>query len=96
MDIWAAEIYASTHSKLQLREKHGFSEDDFLVLVAGSSIFYNELGWDYAVVIHSIGPLLTKYARRKDLGGSFKFVFLCGNSSDGHKDILQVNSSMKG
>lgn len=91
VDVWAAESYSKTHSKIQLRNNNGFSEDDLLVLVVGSSLFYNELSWDYAVAMHAIGPLLIKYARRKDPGGSFKFVFLCGNSTDGYGDALQVS-----
>lgn len=90
VDVWAAESYSKTQSKYQLRKNRGFSTDDILVLVVGSSIFYNDLSWDYAVAMHAIGPLLTKYARRKDEGGSFKFVFLCGNSTDGYDDALQV------
>lgn len=70
--------------------KYGFSNDDFLVLIVGSSTFYNEPAWDYAVAMHTIGPLLIKYARRKDPGGAFKFVFLCGNSTDGYNEVLQV------
>ncbi|KAM1262925.1 hypothetical protein ACFX13_028662 [Malus domestica] len=82
VDVWAAERYRKTHSKNLLRKINGFSEDDMLVVVVGSSFFYDELSWDYAVAMHSIGPLLIKYARRDDAGEPFKFVFLCGNSSD--------------
>ncbi|PON49533.1 Glycosyl transferase [Parasponia andersonii] len=89
LDVWAAESYMKTQSKIQLRKDNGFSKDDLLVLVVGSSTLYNELSWDYAVAMHTIGPLLIKYARRKDPGGSFKFVFLCGNSTDGYNDFLQ-------
>ena len=90
LDVWAAESYMKTHSKILLRKNNGFSKDDLLVLIVGSSTLYNELSWDYAVAVHTMGPLLIKYARRKDTGGSFKFVFLCGNSTDGHNDLLQV------
>ncbi|KAH7537030.1 hypothetical protein FEM48_Zijuj03G0049100 [Ziziphus jujuba var. spinosa] len=96
VDIWAAESYSKTHSKIQLRNDSGFSEEDLLVLVVGSSLFFDELSWDYAVAMHAIGPLLTKYAKRKDPGGSFKFVFLCGNSTDGHDDALQEVASRLG
>lgn len=90
LDVWTAETYSNTHAKYQLREENGFHKDDIVVLIVGSSLFYDELSWDYAVAMHDIGPLLIKYARRKDVGGSFKFVFLCGNSSDGYNDALQV------
>jgi hypothetical protein len=90
VDVWAAESYSKTHTKDQLRELSGFSKNDMVVLVVGSSIFYDDLSWEYAVAMHSIGPLLTKYARRNDAAESFKFVFLCGNSTDGYDDALQV------
>ncbi|CAN1258290.1 hypothetical protein LINPERPRIM_LOCUS9838 [Linum perenne] len=83
VDVWAAEMYRKTHDKHQLRVDNGFEREDIVVLVVGSSFFYNELSWDYAVAMHSLGPLLIKYARRSDAEGSFKFVFLCGNSTDG-------------
>lgn len=90
VDVWAAEKYQKSHSKSQLRIKNGFDEDDVVVLVVGSSFFYNELSWDYAVSMHNLGPLLTKYAKKGDAGPSCKFVFLCGNSSSAYNDALQV------
>ncbi|KAL8159905.1 hypothetical protein V2J09_001442 [Rumex salicifolius] len=89
VDVWAAESYMKSNSKHALRESSGYSRDDLLVLVVGSSFFYNELSWDYAVAMHAIGPLLVKYAKKKEVGGSFRFVFLCGNSTDGYNDALQ-------
>ncbi|KAJ9175462.1 hypothetical protein P3X46_014013 [Hevea brasiliensis] len=94
IDVWAAESYSKTHSKNQLRTDNGFSEDDVVVLVVGSYFFYDKLSLDYAVAMHSLGPLLVKYARRQDAEGSFKFAFLCGNSTDG--DALQEIASRLG
>ncbi|KAD2393227.1 hypothetical protein E3N88_40204 [Mikania micrantha] len=89
VDVWAAERYQKSNSKSQLRMTYGFGEDDMLVLVVGSSFFYNELSWDYAVAMHNLGPLLTNYARDGDARPSFKFLFLCGNSSSAYNDALQ-------
>lgn len=89
IDIWAAESYHRTHSKLQLRTDNGFSEDDFVVLIVGSSFFYNELSWDYAVAIRDLGPLITKYARGRDSNEAIKFVILGGNSTKEYDDALQ-------
>ncbi|CAI9296184.1 unnamed protein product [Lactuca saligna] len=89
IDVWAAERYLKSHSKFQLRMKNGFGEDDMIVLVVGSSFFYNELSWDYAVAMHNLGPLLIKYAKEGDVGPSFKFLFVCGNSSIAYNDALQ-------
>ncbi|GAB2270196.1 hypothetical protein Dimus_005100 [Dionaea muscipula] len=88
VDVWAAESYARTHSKYNMRKSSGYGSDDLLVLVAGSSLFFNEISWDYAVM-HTVGPLLLKYTKRKDVGGSFKFIFFCGNSTDGCGNALQ-------
>ncbi|XP_027936083.1 uncharacterized protein LOC114191105 [Vigna unguiculata] len=96
VDVWAAERYRETHGKDQLRELSGFDKYDMVILVVGSSVFYDELSWDYAVAMHSIGPLLTKYARRNDATESYKFVFLCGNSTDGSDDALQEVASRLG
>ncbi|KAF8397779.1 hypothetical protein HHK36_016701 [Tetracentron sinense] len=96
VDVWAAEIYSKSHSKYQLRKDNGFHNDDLVVLVVGSSFFYNELSWDYAVAMHAIGPLLIKFTRRKEDGASFKFVFLCGNSTEGYNDALQEVASRLG
>ncbi|KAK7391494.1 hypothetical protein VNO78_19910 [Psophocarpus tetragonolobus] len=96
VDVWTAESYSRTHAKDLLRELSGFGKNDMVVLVVGSSVFYDDLSWDYAVAMHSIGPLLTKYARRNDAPESFKFVFLCGNSTDGYDDALQEVASRLG
>uniref|UniRef100_A0A803KUK3 Glycosyl transferase family 1 domain-containing protein n=1 Tax=Chenopodium quinoa TaxID=63459 RepID=A0A803KUK3_CHEQI len=88
-DVWAAESYLKTHSRNDLRKKNDYDVDDVLVVVLGSSFFYNELSWDYAVAMHTIGPLLAKYAKGKDSAGSFKFIFLCGNTSNGSNDALE-------
>ena len=89
VDVWAGESYRKTHSKDQLRDAYGIVKDDTLVVIVGSSIFYDGLSWDYAVAMHSVGPLLLKYARRGSTE-SYKFIFLCGNSTDGYGDALQV------
>lgn len=93
VDVWAAETYSKTHAKHQLRVDHGFSKDDIMVLVVGSSFFYDKLSWDYAMAMHTLGPLLVEYTRRQGAEGSFKFVFLCGNSTDG--DALQVVNCLR-
>ncbi|OMO87240.1 Glycosyl transferase, family 1, partial [Corchorus capsularis] len=95
-DVWGAEYYFKTHTKLQVRKNYGLSMDDMVVVIVGSSFFYDELSWDYAIAMHTIGPLLMRYARRNDAGGSFKFVFLSGNSADGYNDALQEMASRLG
>lgn len=89
VDVWDAESYITTHSKLLLRKENGFTEDDLLVLVVGSSFFYNDLSLDYTFTMHDLHPLLVKYAAREVSKGRFKFAFLCGNSSSGYDDALQ-------
>ncbi|XP_021850387.2 uncharacterized protein [Spinacia oleracea] len=88
-DVWSAESYLKIHSRNDLRKSNGYDADDVLIVVLGSSVFYNELSWDYAVAMHTIGPLLAKYAKGKDAAGSFKFIFLCGNTSNGSNDALE-------
>ncbi|KAK4435883.1 hypothetical protein Salat_0751900 [Sesamum alatum] len=89
LDVWAAESYSKTHSRSQLRKENGFDDDDLLVLVVGSSFFYDELAWDYAVAMRDLEPLLLKYAGSNDVGFTSKFLFLCGNSSKDYDDALQ-------
>ncbi|KAK0592582.1 hypothetical protein LWI29_021689 [Acer saccharum] len=96
VDVWAAEVYSNTHDKYQLRKENGFHKNDIIVLVVGSSFFYDELSWDYAVAMHDISPLLIKYGRRKEAEGSLKFVFLCGNSTDEYNDAFKEVASRLG
>ncbi|XP_077225946.1 UDP-Glycosyltransferase superfamily protein isoform X2 [Tasmannia lanceolata] len=96
VDVWAAESYIESHSKYQLRKENELREDDLLILVIGSPLFYNELPWEYATAMHAIGPLAMKLMRTKDMEGSFKFVFLCGNSTDGYRDTLQIVNRVHG
>lgn len=90
IDVWAAESYIETHSKSQLRKENGFDNEDLLVLVLGSSFFYYDLAWDYAVAMHDLEPVLLKYAGPNDAGFTSKFIFLCGNSSRVYSDALEV------
>ncbi|XP_039022227.1 uncharacterized protein LOC120154598 isoform X2 [Hibiscus syriacus] len=96
VDVWAAESYSKTHAKHQIRKDNGFSMDDMVVLVVGSSFFYDELSLDYAVEMQTIRPLLMRYARRNDAEGPFKFIFLSGNSTYGYNDALQQVASRLG
>ncbi|KAL5709702.1 hypothetical protein ACHQM5_020360 [Ranunculus cassubicifolius] len=95
VDVWEANRYTKYHSKDQLRNFNGFHKNDLVVLIVGSSFFYDRLSWDYAVAMHAIGPLLMKVTRKED-DLSFKFVFLCGNSTDGYTDALQEVASRLG
>ncbi|KAL5981828.1 hypothetical protein ACLOJK_015894 [Asimina triloba] len=94
VDAWTAEHYLKSHSKSQVRKENGLHEDDLVILVIGASLFYNELPWEYAMAMQAIGPLLTKSVRTKDLNGSLKIIFLCGNSSNGYLDALQPNHEL--
>lgn len=93
INVWAAELYSRTHSNYQLREDNGFHSDELLILIFGSSFFYSGVAWDYPMAMHTIGPLLTKYAKRRTAEGSYKFLFLCGNSTDEYSEALQVYST---
>lgn len=92
VDVWAAECYIKNHKKHQIRTDNGFSNDDLVVLVVGSSFFYDKLAWDYTLVMRTIEPLLITYSRRNDAGVSSKFVFLWENSTDGFHEKLQVGN----
>lgn len=94
IDAWAAETFAKFHTQKKLRRSHGFSEDDVLILVLGSFFSYNGLSWDYDVAMHVISPLLKTYGSREDSGGSYKFLFLSGNSSETYTNGLQVNNPL--
>ncbi|KAL0680574.1 hypothetical protein Bca4012_047421 [Brassica carinata] len=87
VDVWAAERYSETHAKQTLRESNGFGEDDLIIMVLGSSLFYDDFSWDNAVAVHMLGPLLTRYGRRKETGGPFKFIFLFGNSTNAVQEV---------
>ncbi|PIA54895.1 hypothetical protein AQUCO_00901063v1 [Aquilegia coerulea] len=95
VDVWGAERYIKSHSINQLKNNFGFHKNDLVVMIVGSSFFYDKLSWDYAVSMHVIGPLLMKVAK-KEADLSFKFVFLCGNSTDGYNDALQEVASRLG
>jgi len=93
VDAWAAEGYVKTHSKHNLRASGGYSADDIIVLIVGSSIFYGELSLDYSVLMHTIGPLLVNYGKGVAVSRPLKFIFLCGNSTGKHHNFLEVNFS---
>ncbi|CAA7390860.1 unnamed protein product [Spirodela intermedia] len=89
VDVWAAESYASSHSKIQLRRDDGFDEDDLVVVVIGGSVVYGNDPWDYVAAMHLIGPSLLQFAYLKHHGKSFKVLLLSGKSTDGHGSTFQ-------
>ncbi|URE34295.1 Glycosyl transferases group 1 [Musa troglodytarum] len=85
VDIWATSAYIASHSRNQLRGNYGFAENDLLILVVGSYFFYGDPPWDYRVM-HALVP---QVKRIKELIGTIKFVFLCGNSTDAYSSTFQ-------
>nr|UYE91534.1 putative glycosyltransferase [Anoectochilus roxburghii] len=79
-DVWATKRFIRSHSRHILREKFGFHEEDLIITVIGSHFFYDDMLWSYAVSM--LTPQMMKITRIKDFGGTFKFVFLCGNTTD--------------
>ncbi|KAM1781834.1 hypothetical protein ACFX1Q_040137 [Malus domestica] len=92
VEVWVMKSYRKTYSKNQLMKSNEFSEGDMLVVVVGSSFFYDELSWDYDVAMHSIGPLLIKYARRDDAGSTYDIFELLAsylNEATSHMGLFQ-------
>jgi len=90
VNVWEAESYATSHSRSQLRKDNGFDDGDLIMLVIGSYFFYDELPWEYAAIMNALIPEIKKLTRMEVLGGTFKFVFLCGDPTNGHGSSLQV------
>lgn len=80
-NVWEAERYTISHSQSQVRKENGFDDGDFVVLVIGSSFFYDELPWEYAAIMHTLMPEITKIIKTEGSGGKFKLVVLCGDSA---------------
>ncbi|XP_078446174.1 uncharacterized protein LOC144715150 [Wolffia australiana] len=81
VDVWAAEIYAMSHSKDQLRRDYGIDEDDAVITVVGSYFMYDDAPWDSAAVLQLVGSQLMELSRTLDLVESFQVIFLSGNST---------------
>lgn len=92
-DIWAAKSYSPSISIEDLRESYGFTERDLMILVIGSSFFYDEIPWDYAAAMHALAPQILKLTRV--LENQVEFAFLFGKSADDYGSAFQViRSSM--
>jgi hypothetical protein len=88
VDIWAAKGYGTSHSQETLRKQHGIKEEDIVVLVVGSYLFFDELPWDYATVLRASAPHIIDIARTKKLG--VQFILFCGNGTDAYNSAFQV------
>ncbi|PKU86561.1 uncharacterized protein LOC110099352 [Dendrobium catenatum] len=92
-DVWSAKRYITSHSRLALREKYGFNEDDLIITVMGSYFFYDDMPWSYAASM--LTQQFMKITRIKDLGGKLNFAFLCGNTTDSlSSDFQELASRM--
>ncbi|KAF8697840.1 hypothetical protein HU200_035330 [Digitaria exilis] len=91
VDIWAAKRFSSSHSKESLRKQHGIQEDDVVILVVGSYLYFDDLPWDYATVMHASAPHILNIAKTKNL--RVQFIFFCGNGSDAYNSAFEELAS---
>jgi len=94
VDIWAAKRFGSSHSEETIRKQHGIKEDDVVILVVGSYLFFDDLPWDYATVMRASAPHILDIAKTKNL--RVQFVFFCGNGSDAYNSAFQELASHMG
>ena len=88
VDIWAAKGYGPLHSQETLRKQNGIKEEDVVVLVVGSYLFFDELPWDYATVLRASASHIMDIARTKKL--EVQFILFCGNGTDAYNSAFQV------
>ena len=88
VDIWAAKGYVPSHSQESLRKQHGIKEEDIVVLVVGSYLFFDELPWDYATVLRASASHIMDIARANKLG--VQFILFCGNGTDAYNSAFRV------
>jgi hypothetical protein len=88
VDIWAAKGYGTSHSQETLRKQHGIGEEDVVVLVVGSYLFFDELPWDYAAFLRASAPHIMEIARTRKL--RVQFILFCGNGTDAYNSAFQV------
>lgn len=96
VNIWEAESYSTSHSRSQLRKDDEFDDDDFIMLLIGSSFFYDELPNEYKAIMNALIPEIKKSTRIEGLGGTFKFIFLRGDTTLVHEPSFQALISHMG
>ncbi|KAI5017861.1 hypothetical protein ZWY2020_042749 [Hordeum vulgare] len=94
VDIWAAKRYGLSQSQGTIRNQHGIKEEDVVVLVVGSYLFFDELPWDYVTVLRASAPHVMDMSRTKKLG--VQFIFFCGNGTDAYNSAFQELASHMG
>ncbi|KAL6641423.1 hypothetical protein ACP70R_019604 [Stipagrostis hirtigluma subsp. patula] len=94
VDIWATKRYGSSHSQEAIRKQHGIEEDDVIVLVVGSYLFFDELPWDYATIMRASAPQIMDIAKSRNL--RVQFIFFCGNDTDTYNSAFQELASQMG
>ncbi|PAN48637.1 hypothetical protein PAHAL_9G396600 [Panicum hallii] len=94
VDIWAAKRFGSSHSEETIRKQHGIKEDDVVILVVGSYLFFDDVPWDYATVMRASAPHILDIAKTKNL--RVQFGFFCGNGSDAYNSTFQELASHMG
>ncbi|CAM0956296.1 unnamed protein product [Alopecurus aequalis] len=94
VDIWAAKGYGPSQSQETLRKQHGIKEEDVVVLVVGSYLFFDELPWDYATVLRASASHIMDIARTKKLG--VQFILFCGNGTDAYNSAFREFASHMG
>lgn len=85
-EAWEARNYMSINSGHDPRVEMGYSQEDFLIALAGSQFSYSGLWLEQALVLQAIAPLRQEFSSASHL----KVAILNGNSTDSYKAALEV------
>ncbi|WVZ57530.1 hypothetical protein U9M48_007906 [Paspalum notatum var. saurae] len=94
VDIWPTKRFGSSHSDETIRKQHGIGENDVVILVVGSYLFFDDLPWDYVTVMRASAPHILDIAKTRNL--KVQFIFFCGNGSDAYNSAFQELASHMG
>ncbi|KAJ1296379.1 hypothetical protein BS78_01G295800 [Paspalum vaginatum] len=93
VDIWPTKRFGSSHSDKTIRKQYGI-EEEVVILVVGSYLFFDDLPWDYVTVMRASAPHILDIAKTRNL--KVQFIFFCGNGSDAYNSAFQELASHMG
>ena len=92
VEVWTAEEYMLTHSRVSLRAQYRVRSEDFVIAVVGSPFFYHGLWREHALVMRALARTVSTVGDALPRGGGRIQLLIIGhgNQASTYGATLQV------
>lgn len=96
VEVWTAEEYKLTHSRVSLRAQYRVRSEDFVIAVVGSPFLYHGLWREHALVMRALARTVSTVGDALPKGGGRIQLLIIGHGNQGstYGAALQVTDDV--